>query len=86
MIKWSKSNISILIFCESLGEFIKESVSCESAPQLLETGQLIRVQYKLPNITDGDICVRLWFCEHYQGHLQGLIDCTRSQSIPEGTS
>ena len=25
MIKWLKSNISILIFCENLGEFIKES-------------------------------------------------------------
>ena len=43
-IKWLKSNISIPIFCENVGEFIEESVSCESAPQLLETGQLFRVQ------------------------------------------
>ena len=49
-IKWLKSNISILIFCENVGEFIKESVSCESAPQLIETGHFFRVQYKSPNI------------------------------------
>ena len=48
-IKWLKSNISKLIFCENVGEFIKESVSCESATQLIETGPLFRVQFKLPN-------------------------------------
>ena len=48
-IKWLKSNISKLIFCENVGEFIKESVSCESAPQLIETGPLFRMQFKLPN-------------------------------------
>ena len=50
-LKWLKSNISILIFCENVGEFIKESVSCESAPQLIETGHFFRVRYKSPNIT-----------------------------------
>ena len=49
-IKWLKSNISKLIFCENVGEFIKESVSCESAPQLIETGPLFRVRFKLPNM------------------------------------
>ena len=44
-VKCLKSKISILIFCENVGEFIKESMSCESAPKLLETGQLFRVQY-----------------------------------------
>ena len=49
-IKWLKSNISKLIICEIVGEFIKESVSCESAPQLIETGHFFRVQYKSPYI------------------------------------
>ena len=48
-IKWLKSNISKPIFCENVGKFIKESVSCESAPQLIETGPLFREQFKLPN-------------------------------------
>ena len=43
--------MNIPIFCENVGESIKESVSCESAPQLLETGQFFRVQYKSPNST-----------------------------------
>ena len=48
-IKCLKSNISKLIFYENVWEFIKESVSCESAPQLLETGQFFWVQCKSPN-------------------------------------
>ena len=42
--KWLKSNISILMFFENVGEFIEYGMSCESIPQLLETGDLFRVQ------------------------------------------
>ena len=62
-LKWLKSNISILIFCENVGEFMKESVSCESAPQLIETGHFFRVQYKSPNSIEME--TKLFF-SHFQ--------------------
>ena len=84
-INWFKSNIHKLIFCENVGEFIKESVTRENAPQLIETGPLFRVQFKLPNNFIYKMCSGRSEDVHVSGHnlrtrtamklSYGILDC-----------